>query len=146
MTGMDPRGRARAEATFVPDREAWTDTAVSPAQVYDFVTNCDYRLVSIPILESFPTVGASEDIMVLGVATFAIGGWDRDPQYGDAIGNSGYACDDPPLGPPPDPALYVDCGYVWGYLIADAFPPDVLLNRISDTNNPFAPLLIVLTE
>ena len=113
---------------------------------YDFFTGCDFRLVSIPILNSFPPQGASEDILVLGVATFAIADWDRHAAFGNAVGNSGYDCDDPPPGPPPDPGEYFDCGYIWGYLIADAFPPNVLVNSISDSANPFAPLLIAMVE
>ena len=95
---------------------------------------------------SFPATGASEDILVLGVSTFAITGWDRTNPTGDDLGDQTRECQKPPNGPPPDPGEYYECGMVWGYLIADAFPPDVLLNSISDTANPFAPLLIAMVE
>ena len=149
VTGLDPYGKRRAAARYVEDREPWIDDDPSSGTfgiTYDFFTGCDFRLVSIPILNSFPPQGASEDILVLGVATFAIADWDRQAAFGNAVGNSGYDCDDPPPGPPPDPGEYFDCGYIWGYLIADAFPPNVLVNSISDSANPFAPLLIAMVE
>ena len=148
VTGMDPDGKRRAEATFVEGRSFTDEDPLSPFfdQHFPFVTSCDFRLVSIPILQAFPATGASEDILVLGVSTFAIAGWDRTNPNGNAVGRPGYECDDPPPGPPPDPGEYFECGMVWGYLIADAFPPDTLVNSISETANPFAPLLIAMVE
>jgi hypothetical protein len=65
--------------------------------------------------------------------------WDRTPSYGDAQGTSTAACG---LGGGTD----FECGMVWGYLIEDVRPPGFLLERISDTDNPFAPMLIALSE
>jgi len=95
---MDPYGKKRAAARYVKERPAWTDPITK--EIYDFRTTCDFRLVSIPIIERFPTQGAAEDILVLGVATFAIAGWDRKAQFGNAAGHSGYECDDRPLALP----------------------------------------------
>ena len=143
LTGLDWDGKKRAEATFVEGR-AWTDPSTSI--LYEFGTGCDFRLVSIPVLNAFPSSGAAEDILVLGVSTFAIAGWDRTPTFDDDLGDQTRECSPPAPGPPPAPGEYFECGMVWGYLIADAFPPDVLVDSISDTANPFAPLIIVLSE
>ncbi|GAB4320766.1 MAG: hypothetical protein Kow0010_00740 [Dehalococcoidia bacterium] len=118
--GMDPDGKERAEERYV-----------------DSGAGCEDRLVLVPIIYEFPQ-GSSDDILVLGVATFAIASWDRNPQYGDAEGTDADACGEAGSG--------YACGMVWGYLMKDAQPPGFLLEQISDTQNPFAPLLIALIE
>jgi hypothetical protein len=35
---------------------------------------------------------------------------------------------------------------VWGYLMEGAQPPDSLLQRISGSDNPFAPTIIAMVE
>ncbi len=127
LWGLDPDGKAAARARFVGD------------------SVCKRRLVAIPIIKSFPSSGSSEDIMVLGIATFAIAKWDRiaNPDWGDALATDspGEACGAPGL------ASGFPCGMVWGYLMEDApRPPHFLLQRISETANPLAPNMIALVE
>ena len=121
-TGLDPDGKAVAEDKFVDDPEP----------------GCDFRLVIVPVIHHFPT-GASEDILVLGVATFGIAKWDRTPAYGNAVGTVDDECGQAG-------GTGFECGMVWGYLMADALPPNFLLEQIGDTDNPFAPLLIALID
>jgi hypothetical protein len=101
---------------------------------------CSRRLVLVPILESFDN--GSGEVHVLAVATFAIIGWDRVTPFNDAEGNASIACGG---SAPKTPAPY-PCGSVWGFFIRDAVPPDFLLQRIGETNNPFAPLLFALVD
>ncbi|MCH7620878.1 MAG: hypothetical protein IH870_03170 [Chloroflexi bacterium] len=127
ITGLDPDGKAAARARFVDD----------PV--------CAYRLVAIPIIESFPSFGSSEDIRVLGIATFAIAKWDRiaNPDWGDALGTDspGEACGAPGL------VSGFGCGMVWGYLMEGGVQPHrVLLQRISENDNGLAPNMIALVE
>ena len=117
-TGMDPDGRVAANTKYV-------DSA-----------GCEHRLVSIAIIDHFPN-GGSEDLLVLGVATFALAGWDRNAPYGNSTGNTTQACGSAPGSARP-------CGMVWGYLMQDARPPDFLLEQDGDSDNPFAPLLVTL--
>jgi len=126
-SGLDPDGKAAARARFVSD------------------SICEYRLVAIPIIESFPSSGTSEPILVLGIATFAIAKWDRiaDPDWGDALATDspGEACGAPGL------VSGFGCGMVWGYLMEDApRPPHFLLQRFSESDNPLAPNMIALVE
>ena len=127
ITGLDPDGKAAARARFVGD------------------PICEYRLVAIPIIESFPSSGSSEAIMVLGIATFAIAKWDRiaDPDWGDALAadRPGEACGAPAL------VSSFGCGMVWGYPIEGGVqPPHFLLQRISENDNGLAPNMIALVE
>ena len=122
-----PYGKAAAKYAFV-----------DPPDEY---SGCEYRLVAIPILDSFPSAG-SGDVWVLGIATFGIAGWDRTNPINDAAANTTETCGQADISTPP----VFECGQVWGYLIEDAKPPDFLLQRISDTNNPLAPLLTALVE
>ncbi len=117
--------------------------------VDDPVPGCEYRLVSVPVLESLPAQG-NEDVLVLGVATFAIAKWGRSGNPGDALagdgnGNEGPACGEATSQGPVDPTVNFECHMVWGYFMKDAQPPTSLLN-ISDTDNPFAPLMIAMVE
>lgn len=124
-TGYDPDGRADAFIAF--------DTA--PPE--DF---CRERLVLVPILAEMPPNGCGScSLEVLGVATFGIAAWNRDTNK-DAYGNPAEDCsiDNDDTG--------FDCGMVWGYLMQDLRPPEFLLQKISGTENPFAPLLIALVE
>jgi hypothetical protein len=122
-TGLDPDGKDAARDKFVDDPEP----------------GCDFRLVVVPVIHHFPPQGASEDILVLGVATYGIAKWDRNAPWGDGLGTTADEC-----GEAAEPGF--DCGMVWGYLMKDALPPDFLLEQIGDTDNPFAPLLIALVE
>ena len=138
LTGLDPDGKADARVKFVgyPDGEA----PRGPPVVLNPL--CPYRLIAIPIIESFPSSGSSEDIMVLGIATFAIAKWDRKAGWGDALGADGptEACGQPAL------ASGYSCGMVWGYLLEGAQPPHFLLQQISQNDNPLAPSMIALVE
>ena len=75
-------------------------TGPKPKVVY--IPICARRLVAIPIIESFPSSGTSEPILVLGIATFAIAKWDRiaDPDWGDALGTDSTDSPAPEKAPP----------------------------------------------
>ena len=127
--GHDPDGKALATAKFV-------DPPSNP--------QCASRLVLVPILHSMPpTGGGSSQLEVLGVATFGVAKWNRTSNR-DYYGTAANECVDPGGGQPP--VGQYSCGMVWGYLFSGITPPDILLNRIGDTNNPFAPLLIALVD
>jgi hypothetical protein len=121
ITGLDPDGKADAVDMFVNG------------------SGCSRRLVVVLIIDHFPN-GASEDVVVLGVATFGIAKWDRDPPWGnDSTGTGTEACGEA------GGAGY-DCGMVWGYLIENAVPPDFLLTLGDDSSNPFAPAVEALID
>ena len=122
VTGLDPDGHAAAIDRYVDDP----------------VPGCEARLVMVPIIEEFPQ-GASDDIHVIGVGVFGITSWDRTAPWGDAEGDAGDECGTATVGG-------FACGMVWGFFMQDAVPPGFLLERIGDTDNPFAPLLIALVE
>ncbi len=141
ITGLDPDGKAAARAKYVFD----PDVKPGPGPKVAYNPICERRLVAIPIIESFPSSGSSEDIRVLGIATFAIAKWDRvaNPDWGDALGtdNLGEACGAPGV------VSGFGCGMVWGYLMEGGVqPPHFLLQRISDSDNPLAPNMIALVE
>ena len=117
-----------------------TGDAAAIAKYSDTSSVCNYRLVSIPILASLPpNGGGSTANTVLGVATFAIAGWNRTSNK-DTYGTSSSAC-----------SLSVsstgtyDCGMVWGYIMSNVTPPGFLLEKMGG-NNPFAPILVALTQ
>jgi len=141
ITGLDPDGKARAKATFAPGF-----SVDQGPETYNYRSPCEYRLIAVPIIDHFPPGGASEDVLVIGVATFGIAGWDRTPVYGDDRGTPTQPCAPPPPGPPQPPDTYYTCGMVWGYFIGDVQPPEVLLTQITDSGNPFAPLAMALIE
>lgn len=129
VTGIDADGKAEAQERFV-------DSPPDP--------ECMRRLVLVPILRSMPpTGGGSADLEVLGVATFGVAQWNRT-NNSDAWGTDSKVCTPQQGGQAPDDEF--SCGMVWGYLMEGAIPPDFLLERISDTSNPFAPLIIALVE
>ncbi len=161
-TGTDPGSNAKAtydglEARYAseadhaacdvlarPDPETGIDAAARAAAHQKYVVDgiCSFRLVLIPIIERFPN-GSSDTLRVLGVATFAIIGWDRSAPHNDAEGNLTTDCEGPISGTTPTYA----CGAVWGFFMRDAIPPGFLLEQIDDdSDNPFAPLLIALVE
>lgn len=123
-TGYDPDGHALAYERFGTDPPA---------------TYCPERLVMIPILASLPSQGGgSSELEVLGVAVFGIAGWTHSGTK-SAFGTTSTAC---VLGLDPG----YECGMVWGYLMEGLQPPDYLLQKITNSDNPFAPLLIALVE
>lgn len=130
--GYDPDGKA---AGF----DAWINPATA-------IPGCDQRLVVIPILASMPPQGGgSASLEVLGVATFGIAKWQREaPLSASAWGVENDACRSHGGGQPP--ADHFECGMVWGYLYRDVIPPGFLIEQISETENPLAPLLIALIE
>ncbi len=141
ITGLDPDGKAAARAKFVIDPD--DKPGPGPKVVHNPI--CENRLVVIPIIKSFPSSGSSEDILVLGIATFAIAKWDRiaNPDWGDALGT------DSPTGACGTPTLVsgFGCGMVWGYLMEGGVqPPHFLLQRISESENGLAPNMIALVE
>ena len=121
-TGLDPDGKEAARYAYVEDP----------------IAGCEYRLVVVPVIDPLPLQGASEDVLVLGVATFAIAKWDRTPGYGDAQGTP-----EDPCGELVGPVVGLfECGMVWGYLMEGAQPPDFLLEQ-GETTNPFAPVITI---
>ncbi len=136
FTGLDTNGRDLVQAVYVEGR---------PSQGYVFTPGCDYRLVSIPFISHFPPQGASEDVLVLGVSTFAIVGWDRQAAWSNQEADTATDCV-PPGGGWPGAGETFKCEMVWGYFMKDALPPDILVNQISETGNPFAPLMIAMVE
>lgn len=131
ITGIDIAGKASAVARFVD----------SPP-----IPQCTERLVLIPILRSIPAQGGGGGTYeVLGVATYGIAKWHRsNPSTTDSFGRADKECT--PAGGGQPPQNEYNCAQVWGFLMEGAIPPDFLLERISDTSNPFAPLLIALVE
>lgn len=123
LSGMDPVGKAAA----------WEAYVTNP------IVGCDFRLVAVPILGQFPE-GASEDVEVLGVATFAIAKWDRNAPFGNAEGTSTHAC-----GTAANNSGF-KCGMVWGYFMENIRPPNVLVGQIGVSENPFAPVAIAMVE
>ncbi len=129
ITGIDPDGKDLAES-------AWVDSPIP---------GCERRLISVVILDSFPS--GSGYVEVLGVATFGIARWDRTPKFGDAMGNDdvGQTCGQSyPVKDGGDGGY--NCGQVWGYFMQDAMPPDALLTKLGGSNNVFAPLMTALIE
>jgi len=126
--GYDPAGKAAAVVKF--------DEPETNVQ-------CAYRLV--PIVITTPLPQGSSDVQVLGFATFGVANWYRATGAGNTYaGTSSQACQD--VGTGQLAANLYDCGTVWGHLFTGTTPPDALLQRIGDSNNPFAPLLIALVE
>lgn len=161
-TGSDPGSNAKStydglEARYAsesdhaacdvpvhPDPETGVDAAARAAAYQKYVVDgiCSFRLVLVPIIERFPN-GSSDTLQVLGVATFAIIGWDRSGPHNNAEGNLDTSCE----GPLGNTTPKYPCGAVWGFFMRDAIPPGFLLEQIDDdSNNPFAPLLIALVE
>ncbi len=137
VSGWDRDGKERAWEKYVTDAKGL----------------CANRLVSIPVLDRLPDNGNDpEGVIVLGVATFAIVKWDRTPQVGNATAShAGFgseptkACGDAKESGNVDTTVFFECHMVWGYFMKDARPPDALLS-ISDSDNPFAPLIIAMVE
>ncbi len=99
--------------------------AVAKAQL----ATCKDRAVSVAIIDAFPPQGQSASIQIWGLASFYIARWDRWPPYGN--GNK------PP--PPND-------GMVWGYLVPASSVPAWSVRWGWDSNNPFAPMVVVLVK
>lgn len=124
VSGYDPDGHAIAYQRF----------STNPPAVY-----CRQRLVLIPILRSMPpSGGGSSSIQVLGVATFGIAAWNHVSNK-DAHGTTTAACST-------SVSSGFECGMVWGYLMEGLRPPDFLLQKITNSNNPFAPILVAVVE
>jgi hypothetical protein len=145
LTGLDTDGRDRVQGRYVEGRTYIDNPGTAQEITYDFRPGCDYRLVSIPVLAAFPAQGAAEDVLVLGISTFAIVGWDRQASWGNGEADTATDCV-PPGGGWPGAGETFKCEMVWGYFMKDALPPDILVNQISDTGNPFAPLMIAMVE
>ena len=114
-----------------------TDLTVCDASSYaEAVSNaalagCAGRSVVLAVIQDFPTSDAGL-IDVYGIANFYIAGWDRCPPF-----NNGNCS-----GPIPD------TGIVWGYLLLAEFgaSPAWQFDFSQTSNNPFAPVVILLVE
>jgi len=122
--GWDKSGHDAAKAKY---------TAITAGE-------CAHRLVLVPILDQLSNGKNSPN--VIGIATFAIAGWDRDSPHTDAQSTAAVPCG----GNVPKKVDTYSCGSVWGFFIRDAIPPDFLLERIDNGNNPLGPILIALTN
>ena len=118
---------------------------------YVFKPGCECRLVSIVIINEFPS--GSGEALVLGVGTFGIARWDRVGS-GAYLGNHNQGemiCGQASTvkqGESPEGlggAGGFDCGQLWGYFMKDARAPETLLT-IMDEASPFAPLMSALVE
>jgi len=131
ITGLDPDGKAAAVV-------AWVD---------DPLPRCDFRLISIVVIDHFPDGGGNA--LVLGIATFGIARWDRSSPSGDAMGNNAtspkQSCGQASTVKSGGDGGY-ECGQIWGYFMQDAIPPDALLGKMGDADSPFAPRVYALTE
>jgi hypothetical protein len=87
------------------------------------------RTVLIPIIDAWPPHGHSAPVEIFGVATFYIAGWDRKGPWGD-VDMDGDTNDD----------------MVWGYYMQDV--PVIPAWNIDwgFTDDPFAPIAILLVE
>ena len=80
----------------------------------------------------------SRDVVFV-IGTFAIANWDRKQPYGDDEGTVARDCGQAG-------GVGYACGMVWGYFMEGAVPPDSLVGRFGDSNNPFAPIAFALVE
>jgi hypothetical protein len=124
----DPAGKARAVAKF--------DT--NPPN-----EDCRLRLVIIPVFSQAIPQNGSATVTVLGIAVFGIANW-ADP--GNKTFGAPSAQDCRVLSGNSVPNGEWDCGMVWGYLFSGIDPPSSLLQQISNTNDPLAPLMIALVD
>lgn len=144
-----PSTWAACDVEAHPDAESGLDPAGKAEAVETFDTNppdpaCPERIVLVPILRTLPPQGGgSLAIEVLGVGSFGVAKWNRDNNK-DAWGTSDVPCTPQQGGQ--EPSDEYACGMVWGFFMQGVQPPGFLLEQVSDTDNPFAPLLIALIE
>jgi len=151
LYGNDPNGKQRLMTTWV-----YTDS-VGRQRIND---QCAHRAVLVPFIQSFPRSGSSNPVRVVGLGVFYIAGWDRNGPWGDAANWKIYDKDNKLVTPEtgcvstrPDPPRggrvekIWDCGMVWGYLLEGVDPADRFqLVQLSDKENPFAPIMVVLID
>ena len=92
---------------------------------------CIARAVPIPIIDAWPPQGTSADIQILGIATFYIAGWDRVAPWGDEDVDSDGVSDD---------------AMVWGYFLPKGTILEAWRIKWGYTDDPFAPIKILLVE
>ena len=136
LNGYDPNGWSAAYSKY----QAMKDKPSDP---------CWGRVVILPIIDQFPN--GKKPVTVLAFATFYIAGWDRSGgQWGDVWANpdnpSHRACSD--SGKPANNEQVFWCGVVWGYMLPQVYvpPKTFLAEQMGTTNNPFAPLVVMLID
>jgi len=92
---------------------------------------CWDRKVPVPIIGAWPLQGASTPIDILGVATFYIAGWDRNPPWGDEDVNGDTVEDD---------------AMVWGYFLQNEPVSEAWNITWGYSDDPFAPTRVLLVE
>ena len=169
-------GEMLVNGSYTCDVQAWPDSSgkdsdgkeelMTTRVVTDSVgqwtiqDQCAHRAVLVPFIQRFPSRGSSEPVRVLGLGVFYIAGWDRDGPWGDAANWKIYyndndnrteetGCVSKKPNPPPGGRVEKiwDCGMVWGYLLEGVNPADRFnLVRLSDKENPYAPIMVVLID
>jgi hypothetical protein len=82
-------------------------------------------------------------VTIIGFAVFGVAKWNSTTSQDRYIGTGSQACFEGPNNPA---AHFYRCGIVWGYIFSNVMLPDSLLSQIGNSNNPFAPLLVALTD
>mgnify|MGYP000396548509 CR=1 FL=1 len=145
VTGADPDGREAAlnKLGYNPTTGGF-DLNSAP--------QCSHRAVLIPVVNGFPQ-GTSGSATILALATFYIAGWDRrGGGWGDSEGNLNTPCGNGPIEQPKgkdaQPTPVWRCGLVWGFFIPE-YPlgdPRDALQKIADSPNPLAPVMVALID
>jgi hypothetical protein len=121
-------GDCRGNAGSAGDCDAATyDDAVGKAKT----GGCIDRAVPIPIIDAWPPAGTSTDLQILGIATFYIAGWDRKSPWGDQDVDGDGVADD---------------AMVWGYFLPNGTILEAWRIKWGYTDDPFAPIRILLVE
>jgi hypothetical protein len=94
-------------------------------------TTCWDRKVPVPIIDAWPLQGASTPINILGIATFYIAGWDRNPPWGDEDLDGDTDEDD---------------AMVWGYFLQNEPISEAWNIQWGYSDDPFAPIRVLLVE
>lgn len=89
------------------------------------------RAVLIPIIVEWPPQGHSGPVQILGLATFYIASWDREPPYGNVDVDGDTIQDD---------------AMVWGYFVEDVPVIPAWDIQWGYSDDPFAPIMISLVE
>ena len=107
------------------------DAATYDDAVLKGTTECMKRAIPIPIIDAWPPQGTSADIQILGIATFYIAGWDRKAPWGDEDVDGDGVADD---------------AMVWGYFLPKGTILEAWRIKWGYTDDPFAPIKILLVE
>jgi len=90
------------------------------------------RVLLIPIIITWPPQGHSGPIDILGIVTFYVAGWDRQPPYKGDLDVTGDTISDDAM--------------VWGYFLEDQPVVPAWKVQWGYSDDPFAPIKILLVE